>query len=176
MSREIINEKGNRYGRWFVLGYGPTRPGSTTVYWSCICDCGTERVLAGTALRHGDSKSCGCVQKEEVIDLTDKRYDRLLVISRAPKQPGSTAAHWCCDCSCGNKCIVRGANLRNGNTQSCGCLHVEIVSKRLGKKHPGYKTGDGCNISTKKQRTFYAKIRARDNYICQDCGILMCWG
>jgi hypothetical protein len=34
------------------------KDGSAT--WLCICDCGNERIIAGTALRAGRNKSCGC--------------------------------------------------------------------------------------------------------------------
>lgn len=33
-------------------------------YWHCVCDCGTERDIAAGALRHGNTKSCGCYVKE----------------------------------------------------------------------------------------------------------------
>lgn len=28
--------------------------------WDCVCDCGARRVIAGTAIRDGRHKSCGC--------------------------------------------------------------------------------------------------------------------
>lgn len=31
-----------------------------TACWLCLCDCGQERVIAGTRLRAGRNKSCGC--------------------------------------------------------------------------------------------------------------------
>ncbi len=33
-------------------------------------------------------------------------------------------------CDCGEKTVVHGAELRSGDTQSCGCLHSEVTSKR----------------------------------------------
>lgn len=58
------------------------------------------------------------------IDLTDQRFGRLLVISRAPspisdKRP---CAYWNVVCDCGKTKIVKSASLRNGLTKSCGCL------------------------------------------------------
>jgi hypothetical protein len=35
---------------------------------------------------------------------------------------GSTQIYWECECSCGNKIIVRGESLKTGNTKSCGCV------------------------------------------------------
>ena len=34
---------------------------------------------------------------------------------------------WLCDCSCGGEKIVRGHDLRNKKTRSCGCLEREGV-------------------------------------------------
>lgn len=34
-----------------------------------------------------------------------------------------------CQCDCGNKVTVRGQNLLNGSTKSCGCLAKETCSK-----------------------------------------------
>ena len=54
---------GKRFGRWVVI----ERAGSTERYaalWKCVCDCGTERLVRGTALKNGKSMSCGCVNYE----------------------------------------------------------------------------------------------------------------
>lgn len=49
---------GQRFGRWTVVesaGYRGHSP-----LWLCRCQCGTERVKRGSALRSGHSRSCGC--------------------------------------------------------------------------------------------------------------------
>jgi len=58
-----------------------------------------------------------------LIDETDNRYGRLLIISRADNR--GTYAAWRCICDCGNTSIVRGVELRRGHTRSCGCLYEE---------------------------------------------------
>lgn len=57
------------------------------------------------------------------INLIDKRFERLLVISNEGVRKGHQ--YWLCQCDCGNKKIVEGGNLKSGNTKSCGCFHVE---------------------------------------------------
>lgn len=53
------------------------------------------------------------------IDLTGKRFDRLLVV----KYIGNR--YWECLCDCGNVKNIDGHNLRRGSTKSCGCYNRE---------------------------------------------------
>jgi hypothetical protein len=54
----LLDQTGKRYGRWTVVGRAGRTPNEAT--WECVCDCGTIRVIRGTRLRNGRSKSCGC--------------------------------------------------------------------------------------------------------------------
>ena len=49
------------------------------------------------------------------------RYNHLIVlgIDKVVKYKGT---YWKCLCDCGNTTVVIGQHLRNGHTQSCGCL------------------------------------------------------
>ena len=40
-----------------------------------------------------------------------------------------------CRCDCGNECDVRAFSLKNGDTQSCGCLAKKLSSERLKGKY-----------------------------------------
>lgn len=55
------------------------------------------------------------------IDLTGKRFGRLVVVASAGT-PSSSSAWWC-RCDCGNEKIVYASNLVR--TRSCGCLKRE---------------------------------------------------
>lgn len=76
------------------------------------------------------------------LNLKGHKYGRLEVVRRVTNSK-SGAARWLCQCECGNLSIVISANLRQGLTQSCGCLRNELSSKRTtthGLKHdPLYK-------------------------------------
>ena len=53
-----IDRTGQRYGRLVALEYvAPAK-------WRCVCDCGTQTVVANGQLRAGKTKSCGCLRKE----------------------------------------------------------------------------------------------------------------
>lgn len=56
----FIDLTGKIFGRWKVLKYmGKSK-------WLCECSCAnhTQRIVNGQALRRGDSKSCGCYNRE----------------------------------------------------------------------------------------------------------------
>lgn len=74
------------------------------------------------------------------IDLTGKHFGRLTVIRRAPNGKDGRAK-WLCRCECGNERIISGKCLRNGHTQSCGCLARDINSERSLIDHTGERFG-----------------------------------
>lgn len=55
--------------------------------------------------------------------LTGQRFGRLIALDKVDA-PG--VSKWFCKCDCGTRCVVRAANLKNGNTRSCGCLAAEL--------------------------------------------------
>ena len=53
---------GQRFGKLLVV----ERAGSnkkSNAEWLCLCDCGNEKIVLGTRLRKGITKSCGCLIK-----------------------------------------------------------------------------------------------------------------
>lgn len=100
---------------------------SRAVSWMCKCDCGNETVARSEHLKAGTTKSCGCIFKERLIDLTGRRFGRLSVLRRGPsrtKPNGATGpTRWVCQCGCGRETLMDGGNLRRGNTVSCGCVN-----------------------------------------------------
>lgn len=67
-------------------------------------------------------------------DLTGNKYGRLTVIGLSPKVSGRKS-YWVCECTCGNKHVVRSDSLKSGNVQSCGCLKKEQDKMNLTKHH-----------------------------------------
>lgn len=104
------------------------------------------------------------------IDLTGKTFSRLLVIEDTYERNKNGHVIWLCKCDCGNITKVESHCLKNGNTQSCGCLHKETITKHghtsynnknskiyfvwgsmksrcLDKNHPRYKDYGGRGIT-----------------------------
>lgn len=100
-----------------------------------------------------------------LIDLTNQRFGRLVVKSRAPNKGKNVM--WHCQCDCGIEKDIQGSLLRNGHTQSCGCLHNELLSKRSQKDLTGMRSGRLVALEPTEQRNKDQKVIWK----CQcDCG------
>lgn len=56
--------------------------------------------------------------------LAGMKFGRLTAISRSPNRGRKTC--WLCVCDCGSEDAYEAEKLKNGNTQSCGCLRAEM--------------------------------------------------
>lgn len=66
----------------------------------------------------------------KLVQMSGLRFNRLLVLFKDETNQGKRIK-WTCQCDCGNKVNVDGSKLRNGETQSCGCLQKERQSIRI---------------------------------------------
>lgn len=148
----LKNEIGNIYGYLTVISRAEnTKEGCAQ--WLCKCKCGNEVVVLGKRLRSGNTKSCGCYQKEQAIASNIKRADNLIgrhfgkltVISEAGfvvKASGKRCRIYNCLCDCGNYCQIQHQYLVSGDTTSCGCIRSRIefaVSSYLKLHHYDFK-------------------------------------
>lgn len=132
-------------------------------YWLCQCECGNQVSVVGTSLTNGTTKSCGCLRKNKIIDLTGQRFGNLTVIGIAEKSSTdkSRDSFWLCKCDCGIEKTIRGKSLRNGATKSCGCLRKtsDYISRNSGIfkcQHNSYDlTGEYGIGYTNKGEKFY---------------------
>ena len=129
----LKNEIGNRYGYLTVIERAENDKDGHAK-WKCLCDCGNEVIVLGKHLRSGNTKSCGCYQKQRAResnlkrggDLAGQRFGKLIVLSEAgfiEKSDGRKARLWKCQCDCGNICFIQHQYLKCGDTNSCGCIN-----------------------------------------------------
>jgi len=55
---------GQRFGRLLVIARSDKI--KNHYHWLCKCDCGKEKVIAGSSLRYGTTRSCGCLHKDAI--------------------------------------------------------------------------------------------------------------
>lgn len=66
-------------------------------------------------------------------DLTGQRFGKLYVaeyLGLRKRPDGRNYAWFRCICDCGNECEKKGASLKTGKVNSCGCLYKELAHKR----------------------------------------------
>ena len=90
-------------------------------------------------------------------NLIGQKFGRWTVIERAPSRKGR-AAYWICQCDCGTKREVRGQNLKNGKSQSCGCFKKDFWTKDITNQ----RFGRLIAISKTNKTT-------KDHYIIWNC-------
>lgn len=71
---KIKDLSGRRFGRLIALEYFGRSNGRTL--WRCLCDCGKESIVGYSALISGNTRSCGCLEKENLHSEEFKRSHR----------------------------------------------------------------------------------------------------
>lgn len=126
MSTRSKNLVGKKFGLWTVISREENGSRNQS-RWLCKCQCGIERIIDGSSLLQGKSKSCGCRHK---LDLIGKRFGRLTVLEEVEPcdiKSGGKRRRFMCVCDCGNKKIIDGVHLTSGAIISCGCFMRERV-------------------------------------------------
>lgn len=123
---------GQRFGRLVALEKGKKDKASHQ-YWICKCDCGNIVEINSDNLRRGLTQSCGCLHAETMHelkfqDITGQKFGKLTALEYIVK---NQKAYWKCLCECGNICMVSRSNLKNGHTQSCGCINYSIGEQNI---------------------------------------------
>lgn len=123
-----IDLTGQRFNKLLVLKRVENSKNGKAQYL-CKCDCGKQTIVEAYRLKSGNTKSCGCLQRQrKEEDLVGKTFGRLTVESFAGyKQINKRNARpfWNCVCSCGTHKTVNGDWLKCGNVKSCGCLNKD---------------------------------------------------
>lgn len=65
------------------------------------------------------------------IDLSGRRFGRLVVGESVAGNFPDHCVHWRCMCDCGNSVLLASSTLLRGHTQSCGCMQKELTAKRM---------------------------------------------
>ena len=121
---------GQKFGKLTVVQKTDNKTSNGCVIWECQCDCGNICERSTRSLKPDKNCSCGCLTS---FDLIGQRFNKLVVVKKAGKTPHGSVL-WECKCDCGNICEQTTGHLRNGTSQSCGCLRrPNLKGQKFGK-------------------------------------------
>ena len=153
---------GKKFGRLLVVSEeGKNKHGRTL--WGCKCDCGNKKliIVSGNDLRSGNSKSCGCLQKEATI-----KRNKQKVGENHPRWKGGFIESKCI--VCGKQYLCREGAIQNGRQF---CSYKCRDEYYTGENHPNWKGGvrygDYCN---KFNNHLKEKVRNKFDNRCIICG------
>ena len=132
------------------------------IYWPAICKCGNMKMVEGTKLRSGHTKSCGC-KKTIGVDLTGQQFGYLTALYPLEKRRYRNVV-WQCKCKCGNETQVTVAALRNGHVKSCGCLLKESAQASHGLQIKGQTINDIYVIDKDEEYKIINNIQDNHSY------------
>jgi len=113
-----------------------------------------------------------------LIDLTGRRFGRLVVHHRAPPEPGKKPV-WVCICDCGNTKMIVGGSLTRGFSTSCGCVQRAAMSARRTTHGRRRLDGNSFGNDHRSNDLTYSswsamKLRCRDHPKYAGRGIRVC--
>ncbi len=121
--------KGKTFGEFTVLHVAKEQKGVSGIRWTCRCSCGNVTDVLATLLVTGRRTHCGCRSNYHSVDISGKRYDRLVAKYPLKDRDSKGGVIWHCVCDCGNEVDVPYNWLVYGNLRSCGCRKRECESQ-----------------------------------------------
>lgn len=126
---------GNKFGKLLVISQsGKNKRGD--ILWLCKCDCGLEKIVKGSNLRIGKTKSCGCLKKGPNIKNRKNQILNDFELLEFVCMDKNRISMWLAKCKCGSEKIIRS----NTSVKSCGCRKKIVDKSRKGKNHPRYNS------------------------------------
>jgi hypothetical protein len=173
---------GRRFGRLTVVEFSHVKNQAT--FFLCRCDCGREKTIRGAYLSEGDTKSCGCLQKEAArkMGLSTKKPHR------------DTMAHRCWS-GMKQRCFNKNSKLYigyggRGITVCKRWLKFDNFFADMGERPPGMQIErrdnngnycpENCYWATRKQQqrnrrpTLYVQFRGKReplSKLCEEAGV-----
>ncbi len=168
-----IDLTGRTFGRWTVISRAENSHGDAT-RWACRCECGNERTVLGAYLRRRQSRSCGCLQREE-------HTKRMTTHGCAGKITGTYRSWHCMKARCenqrsrhyayyGGRGITVSENWKTfeGFLADMGERPKGLTLDRLDNSKGYYK--DNCRWATR----FEQQRNTRANRLITSCGKTLC--
>jgi len=153
MKKKYKDIAGKRFKKLVAIKYIETIKGNAI--WLCQCDCGNTTKTKTVYLNNGDTKSCGCLNKDKgfYTDLTGDRYGKITVLSFSHRDNYS---YWNCRCDCGREMKMISNNfIRRKNVACRNCTNVT---------HNMSKSKEYKSYTHMKERCYKPNTKGYENY------------
>lgn len=138
------------------------------IMWECLCDCGNKVNIAGSHLRAGNTKSCGCYNRELTIERNTKhglRYHPIYPVWKDMISRCYNPAEKCYE-SYGGRGIIVCPEWRNTPKQFLLWAETHGWQKNLQidrrNNNKGYSP-DNCRFVTPSENTLNTRLIFSDN-------------
>lgn len=117
------------------------------------------------------------INHNNTIDLTNKRFGKLLVKKQLEERGNSGQIRWECVCDCGNKHITSGESIRSGKSKSCGCNRLTPPNKEKDRELAIWKQLYNSTIIKRSKKQGYKSDISFDEFkkmslrVCYYCGL-----
>jgi hypothetical protein len=105
-----------------------------------------------------------CATKPTIDRGHQSNWLRVIEFSHRDKKSND---HYRCLCQCGKEVIVRGSNLKNGHSKSCGCFKLQALAERHIANRPPYRKYEGNHwykLSAESQRQLIRASAAKGRH------------
>lgn len=107
-----------------------------------------------------------------IQNIKGQKFGRLTVLEYMYTEKGKSST-WMCQCECGKTVPVSTTSLKNGNTQSCGCLRLERVKEKVTTHSKSYTAeyhawGNMIQRCTNPRHPEYKNYGARGITVCPE--------
>jgi hypothetical protein len=114
---------GKKFNRLLVLSYSHTL--NRVVYWRCLCECGNMTTVAGSSLKNGGTKSCGCLNIRPLVNYEGTVVNKVTLVKRLSVRDKCRRQLYLAVCECGKEFVTLPYPVLSGKTKSCGCYKIE---------------------------------------------------
>ena len=127
--KRVKNIIGEKFGKLTVLSRAKNKSNRSAARWRCVCECGKEKEIYGSALIQGNSTSCGCSTRHNFE--VGNKFNKLTIIKPNCSRNKYLNLISECLCECGNKILLTNHQIASGKTKSCGCLRKDKNHNRF---------------------------------------------
>jgi len=137
-NRKVITQiEGKTYGELTVLHKSENPHKNGGIWWTCRCACGELYDVPGSLLVTGRKTHCSSkihTRKTTSVDITGKRFHRLVALYPLEERDKRNYVIWRCRCDCGKEIDIAYNTLVYCKVKSCGCQkkeHAQSLSEYL---------------------------------------------